>query len=149
MNRSTTYIQLLSTFTLRWSCIQYELFKMSWNFTSWWSCIMQDTKRPSTPRHASNQLLGYLSALRKRAEVGHDSGMVVFKLDRERPAAMSHGSTLYYVSDRFSACLPTLVYSKVYTFWMLADQQMPWSDDCTADLYDLPSKSDPILGLQT
>jgi len=33
--------------------------------------------------------------------VGHDSGMVVFKLDRERPAAMSHGSTLYYVSDRY------------------------------------------------
>mmetsp|Transcript_56439 Transcript_56439/g.121103 ORF Transcript_56439/g.121103 Transcript_56439/m.121103 type:complete len:1219 (-) Transcript_56439:381-4037(-) len=32
--------------------------------------------------------------------VGHDSGMVVFKLDRERPIAQSNASTLFYVQDR-------------------------------------------------
>jgi len=32
---------------------------------------------------------------------GHDSGMVVFKLERERPAFACHGTTLYYVKDRY------------------------------------------------
>lgn len=32
---------------------------------------------------------------------GHDSGMVVFKLERERPAFAVHGNILYYVKDRF------------------------------------------------
>ena len=32
---------------------------------------------------------------------GHDSGMIVFKLERERPAHVVHGSTLYYIKDRF------------------------------------------------
>eukprot|EP00899_Mesostigma_viride_P004602 jgi/Mesvir1/14142/Mv12278-RA.1 len=32
---------------------------------------------------------------------GHDSGMIVFKLDRERPAYATHGGTLYYVKDRY------------------------------------------------
>eukprot|EP00051_Salpingoeca_urceolata_P033954 m.22896 g.22896 ORF g.22896 m.22896 type:complete len:1318 (-) comp6997_c0_seq1:3-3956(-) len=32
---------------------------------------------------------------------GHDTGMVVFKLERERPAYASHGNTLYYVKDRY------------------------------------------------
>lgn len=32
--------------------------------------------------------------------VGHDAGMVVFKLDCERPPAMSHGSMLYMVQER-------------------------------------------------
>jgi len=32
--------------------------------------------------------------------VGHDAGMVVFKLDCERPLAMCHGSSLYIVQDR-------------------------------------------------
>lgn len=31
---------------------------------------------------------------------GHDSGMVVFKLDRERPAFCAHQSILFYVKDR-------------------------------------------------
>ncbi|CEM30295.1 unnamed protein product [Vitrella brassicaformis CCMP3155] len=33
--------------------------------------------------------------------VGHDSGMVVFKLDRERPACHVHGHHLYYIKDRY------------------------------------------------
>ncbi|XP_036342340.1 coatomer subunit alpha-like [Rhagoletis pomonella] len=32
---------------------------------------------------------------------GHDGGMVVFKLERERPAYAVHGNLLYYVKDRF------------------------------------------------
>jgi len=32
--------------------------------------------------------------------VGHDAGMVVFKLDCERPLAQSHGNHLYVVQDR-------------------------------------------------
>lgn len=31
---------------------------------------------------------------------GHDSGLVVFKLERERPAYAVHGNTLFYVKDR-------------------------------------------------
>lgn len=32
---------------------------------------------------------------------GHDSGMIVFKLERERPAFESHADKLFYVKDRF------------------------------------------------
>lgn len=32
---------------------------------------------------------------------GHDSGMIVFKLERERPAFCVSGDSLYYVKDRF------------------------------------------------
>lgn len=32
---------------------------------------------------------------------GHDAGMIVFKLERERPAYAVHGNILYYVKERF------------------------------------------------
>uniref|UniRef100_A0A336MCE9 Coatomer subunit alpha n=1 Tax=Culicoides sonorensis TaxID=179676 RepID=A0A336MCE9_CULSO len=32
---------------------------------------------------------------------GHDAGMVVFKLERERPAYSVHGNILYYIKERF------------------------------------------------
>ncbi|XP_037043594.1 coatomer subunit alpha isoform X2 [Bradysia coprophila] len=32
---------------------------------------------------------------------GHDAGMVVFKLERERPAYAVHGNILYYVKERY------------------------------------------------
>ena len=32
---------------------------------------------------------------------GHDSGLIVFKLERERPAYVLHGSDLYYIKDRY------------------------------------------------
>uniref|UniRef100_A0A1B6DMQ1 Coatomer subunit alpha n=1 Tax=Clastoptera arizonana TaxID=38151 RepID=A0A1B6DMQ1_9HEMI len=32
---------------------------------------------------------------------GHDTGMVIFKLERERPAYSVHGNSLLYVKDRF------------------------------------------------
>lgn len=33
--------------------------------------------------------------------VGHDSGLIVFKLDRERPAFSIHGNTLFYIRDKY------------------------------------------------
>eukprot|EP00197_Chlamydomonas_leiostraca_P002770 CAMPEP_0202857082 /NCGR_PEP_ID=MMETSP1391-20130828/157_1 /ASSEMBLY_ACC=CAM_ASM_000867 /TAXON_ID=1034604 /ORGANISM="Chlamydomonas leiostraca, Strain SAG 11-49" /LENGTH=1227 /DNA_ID=CAMNT_0049535841 /DNA_START=68 /DNA_END=3751 /DNA_ORIENTATION=+ len=32
---------------------------------------------------------------------GHDGGMIVFKLERERPAYSTHANVLYYVKDRY------------------------------------------------
>ena len=32
--------------------------------------------------------------------IGHDSGLIVFKLERERPAFSVHGDTLFYVRDK-------------------------------------------------
>ncbi|KAJ7598741.1 coatomer subunit alpha-2 [Mycena floridula] len=32
---------------------------------------------------------------------GHDGGLIVFKLERERPAFSVHGDTLYYVRDKY------------------------------------------------
>lgn len=32
---------------------------------------------------------------------GHDSGLIVFKLERERPAFSVHGDTLFYVRDKY------------------------------------------------
>jgi len=33
--------------------------------------------------------------------VGHDSGLIVFKLERERPAFSVHGDSLFYVRDKY------------------------------------------------
>lgn len=32
---------------------------------------------------------------------GHDSGMIVFKLERERPAYAVHENVLYYCKDKY------------------------------------------------
>lgn len=32
---------------------------------------------------------------------GHDSGMIVFKLERERPAHAVHNNFLFYVKDKY------------------------------------------------
>ncbi|XP_074099177.1 coatomer subunit alpha [Cotesia typhae] len=32
---------------------------------------------------------------------GHDSGMIIFKLERERPAYAVHGNLLYYIKERY------------------------------------------------
>ena len=37
---------------------------------------------------------------------GHDNGMLVFKLERERPAYAVYQNTLYYV--KVTSCEPTL-----------------------------------------
>lgn len=31
---------------------------------------------------------------------GHDSGMIIFKLERERPAYATYGNVLFYVKDK-------------------------------------------------
>ncbi|KAG1700924.1 Coatomer subunit alpha [Nymphon striatum] len=36
---------------------------------------------------------------------GHDGGMVIFKLERERPPIAFHNNLLYYCSDRYLRCL--------------------------------------------
>ncbi|KAG6475062.1 hypothetical protein ZIOFF_064279 [Zingiber officinale] len=46
---------------------------------------------------------------------GHDSGMIVFKLERERPAFSVSGDTLHYVKDRFL---------RVYEFSTQKDNQV-------------------------
>ncbi|KAL5726011.1 hypothetical protein ACHQM5_009084 [Ranunculus cassubicifolius] len=46
---------------------------------------------------------------------GHDSGMIVFKLERERPAFAVSGDSLYYVKDRFL---------RVYDFYSQKDTQL-------------------------
>jgi coatomer subunit alpha len=33
--------------------------------------------------------------------LGHDSGLIVFKLERERPAFAVHGDSVYYVRDKY------------------------------------------------
>ena len=33
--------------------------------------------------------------------IGHDSGLIVFKLERERPAATIHENRLFYIKDKF------------------------------------------------
>lgn len=40
----------------------------------------------------------YLTAF---PQTGHDNGLIVFKLERERPAFALHGDTVYYVRDKY------------------------------------------------
>ena len=37
---------------------------------------------------------------------GHDSGLIVFKLERERPAYGGASGSLFYVKDRYLRCVP-------------------------------------------
>ena len=45
---------------------------------------------------------------------GHDSGMVVFKLERERPAYAVHANTLYYVKVKFGLYFQTVHFALLY-----------------------------------
>ena len=45
---------------------------------------------------------------------GHDSGMVVFKLERERPAYAVHANTLYYVKVKFVLYFQTVHFALLY-----------------------------------
>lgn len=55
-----------------------------------WSCLLQQINAAPFKNNISPFLLP-----------GHDGGMIVFKLERERPAYAVHGNMLYYVKDRF------------------------------------------------
>ncbi|KAF9031140.1 coatomer WD associated region-domain-containing protein [Rhodocollybia butyracea] len=42
-----------------------------------------------------------IQTFRRENDPGHDSGLIVFKLERERPAFAVHQNTLYYVRDKY------------------------------------------------
>ena len=44
---------------------------------------------------------------------GHDSGLIVFKLERERPAACTADNMLYYIKDKFVRAYNTLTSNDV------------------------------------
>ncbi|XP_055373966.1 coatomer subunit alpha [Condylostylus longicornis] len=94
---------------------------------------------------------------------GHDGGMIVFKLERERPAYTVHGNILYYVKDRFLRKLDLTttkdtvvmqlrgsgsgknppVHSISYNPALnaaLVCTRTSNLENCTYDLYSLPSK---------
>ena len=47
--------------------------------------------------------------------LGHDSGMIIFKLERERPACAVHQNVLYYVKERY---LRKYVINNFWYFWI-------------------------------
>ncbi|PSN39046.1 Coatomer subunit alpha [Blattella germanica] len=93
---------------------------------------------------------------------GHDTGMVIFKLERERPAYAVHGNILYYVKDRFLRKLDfttskdtavmqlrgggrTPVYSMSYNpaeNAVLLCTRMTNIENSAYDLYGIPKDSD-------
>ncbi|XP_077868363.1 coatomer subunit alpha-like isoform X2 [Saccoglossus kowalevskii] len=93
---------------------------------------------------------------------GHDSGMIIFKLERERPAHAVHGNLLYYVKDRYlrkldfttSKDVPvmqlrggtkTAPYSMSYNpaeNSVLLCNRASNIDNSTYDLYSIPKDSD-------
>ncbi|KAJ8034907.1 Coatomer subunit alpha [Holothuria leucospilota] len=93
---------------------------------------------------------------------GHDSGMIVFKLERERPAFAVHGNLLYYVKERYmrkldftnSKDVPIMqlrsnvkapVYSMAYNpaeNAVLLCTRTSNIDNSNYDLYPVPKESD-------
>ncbi len=93
---------------------------------------------------------------------GHDSGMVVFKLERERPAYAIHGNLLFYVKDRYLRKLDFTtqkdravlqlrggsrnpVYSMSYNpaeNSVLLCTRSPNQENSIYDLYNIPKDSD-------
>lgn len=53
-----------------------------------------------TSHPSMNLFAAGLSILQLLKHVGHDSGLIVFKLERERPAYDIHNDSLYYVSEK-------------------------------------------------
>lgn len=94
---------------------------------------------------------------------GHDSGMIIFKLERERPAYAQHGNLLYYVKERFLRRLDLTKNKDVAVMQLRAGSRSPvYSmsfnpaehaillntrthnlDNSTYDLYQIPKDSDP------
>lgn len=93
---------------------------------------------------------------------GHDSGMIVFKLERERPAYFVHHNLLYYVKDKFlrkldfstSKDVPVMqlrgggkqpVFSMCFNpaeNAILLCNRSPNIENSTYDLYTIPKDSD-------
>lgn len=94
---------------------------------------------------------------------GHDSGMIIFKLERERPAYALHGNLLYYVKERFLRRLDLTKNKDVAIMQLRAGSRAPiYSmsfnpaesaillttrahnvDNSNYDLYQIPKDSDP------
>lgn len=67
----------------------------------WWHLVCSCTHLPKSWAHCLFKL-SVVTVIRPWfVPSGHDSGMIVFKLERERPAYAVHGNMLYYVKDRF------------------------------------------------
>ncbi|XP_066948012.1 coatomer subunit alpha isoform X1 [Macrobrachium rosenbergii] len=93
---------------------------------------------------------------------GHDSGMIIFKLERERPAYALHGNLLYYVKERFLRRLDLTKNKDVAVMQLRAGPRAPvYSmsfnpaenavllttrthilDNSNYDLYQVPKESD-------
>ncbi|RWS28728.1 coatomer subunit alpha-like protein [Leptotrombidium deliense] len=93
---------------------------------------------------------------------GHDSGMVVFKLERERPAYTVNGNLLYYVKENYLRKLDLTTSKDVPLMQLRNRGRFPpfsmaynpaenalllvtrthHSDNCIYDLYTIPSSSD-------
>ncbi|CAI9735621.1 coatomer subunit alpha-like isoform X1 [Octopus vulgaris] len=93
---------------------------------------------------------------------GHDSGMIIFKLERERPAYAVHNNLLYYVKDRYLRKLDfttskdtavmqlrggsrSVVFSMSYNpaeNAVLICTRTSNVDNSTYDLYGIPKNSD-------
>ncbi|KAF3857928.1 hypothetical protein F7725_011129 [Dissostichus mawsoni] len=76
---------------------------------------------------------------------GHDSGMIVFKLERERPAYAVHGNMLYYVKDRFLRQLDFNSSKDTAVMQLRSGSKFPRAtnlENSTYDLYSIPKESD-------
>ncbi|XP_072049664.1 coatomer subunit alpha-like [Amphiura filiformis] len=93
---------------------------------------------------------------------GHDSGMIVFKLERERPAYATQGNILYYVKDRYMRKLDFTTSKDVPVMQLRGGSKSPVYcmsynpaenavlmctrtsnvDNSTYDLYQVPKNSD-------
>ena len=64
---------------------------------------------------------------RPLAFAGHDSGLIVFKLERERPAFSVYQDTLYYVRDKYvrSYDFNTGADAGLLSVWKLGSPYMP------------------------
>lgn len=93
---------------------------------------------------------------------GHDTGMVVFKLERERPAYAVHGNSLYYVKNRFLLKLDFATTNQTAIMQLRGGSKSPVHsmsynpalnailictrstnlDNSTYDLYSIPKETD-------
>lgn len=99
---------------------------------------------------------------------GHDSGMIVFKLERERPAYALHGNLLYYVKEKYLRRLDltknkdvalmqlrsmagrgmppyALSYNPAENSVLINHRMRTNSDNSSYDLYQMP-KDEPVGG---
>ncbi|EDV25681.1 uncharacterized protein TRIADDRAFT_24616 [Trichoplax adhaerens] len=101
---------------------------------------------------------------------GHDGGLIVFKLERERPPYVVHGNMLYYVKDRYlrtyefgskkdvpimqmknqnRSYISNLHYNQAENA-IIACTTLPNQESCYYDLYTLPksveNSSNPEVG---